>query len=91
MSKAVAESDLSKLKARRNRFMSDVRNKSCRHLLARPHGMAQGQEFEMREQKRSMRPHEKVLLALYAFLIGIITMRAIRVRYSEWLKQRKSK
>jgi len=45
----------------------------------------------MREQKRSMRPHEKVLLALYAFLIGIITMRAIRVRYSEWLKQRKSK
>ena len=45
----------------------------------------------MREQKRSMRPHEKGVAALYALLIGIITMRAIRVRYSEWLTQRKSK
>jgi hypothetical protein len=32
----------------------------------------------MRDQKRSMRPHEKGLAALYAFLIGIITLRAIR-------------
>ena len=43
----------------------------------------------MREQKRSMRPHEKGLAALYALLIGIITMRAIRVRFSEWLKEKR--
>jgi hypothetical protein len=43
----------------------------------------------MREQKRSMRPHEVGLAALFAFLISIITMRAIR--FTEWLKQRKSK
>jgi hypothetical protein len=43
----------------------------------------------MREQKRSMRPHEKGLAALYAFLIGIVTLRAIR--HTEWFKQRKSK
>jgi hypothetical protein len=41
----------------------------------------------MREQKRSMRPHEKGLAALYAFLIGIITLRAIR---AGWFKQKKS-
>jgi hypothetical protein len=45
----------------------------------------------MREQKRSMRPHEKGLAALYALLISTITMRAIRIRFSEWLEQRKSK
>ena len=45
----------------------------------------------MREQKRSMRPHDKGLAALYALLISIITMRAIRIRFSEWLEQRKSK
>ena len=54
--------------------------------------LAQGRRiFEMREQKRSMRPHEKGLAALYALLISIITMRAIRIRFSEWLEQRKSK
>jgi predicted DNA-binding protein (UPF0251 family) len=47
-------------------------------------------EIEMSEQKRSMRPHEIGLAALWAFFIGIITLRAIRVRFSEWLKQRKS-
>jgi hypothetical protein len=36
-----------------------------------------------------MRPHEKGLAALWALLIGIITMRAIRIRFTEWLKQRK--
>ncbi len=45
----------------------------------------------MREQKRAMRPHEKGLAALFAFLISIITMRAIRFRFAEWLKQRKWK
>jgi len=45
-------------------------------------------EIEMREQKRSMRPHEKGLAALYAFLIGIITLRAIR--HAGWFKQKKS-
>ena len=45
----------------------------------------------MREQKRSMRPHEAGLAALYALLMSIITMRAIRVHFSGWLKQRKSK
>jgi hypothetical protein len=54
--------------------------------------LAQGRgRFEMREQKRSMRPHDKGLAALYALLISIITMRAIRIRFSEWLEQRKSK
>jgi hypothetical protein len=43
----------------------------------------------MREQKRSIRPHEKGLAALFAVLIGMITMRAIR--FTEWLKQGKSK
>jgi hypothetical protein len=38
-----------------------------------------------------MRPHEKGLAALWAILIGIITMRAIRLRFTEWLKQGKSK
>jgi hypothetical protein len=42
----------------------------------------------MRAQKRSMRPHEKGLAALYAFLIGIITLRAIR--HAGWFKQKKS-
>ena len=45
----------------------------------------------MSEQKRSMQPHEKGLAALFALLISIITMRAIRVRFMEWLKQGKSK
>jgi hypothetical protein len=45
-------------------------------------------EIEMREQKRSMRPHEKGLAALYAFLIGIITLCAIR--HAGWFKQKKS-
>jgi hypothetical protein len=44
---------------------------------------------EMRDQKRSMRPHEKGLAALYAFLISVITQRAIR--RAGWFKQRKSK
>ena len=43
----------------------------------------------MTEPKRSMRAHEKGLAALWAFLIGIITTQAIRVRITEWLKQRK--
>jgi hypothetical protein len=42
----------------------------------------------MKEQKRSMRPHEIGLAALYAFLISIITLRAIR--RAEWFKKRKS-
>jgi hypothetical protein len=42
----------------------------------------------MREQKRSMRRHEKGLAALYAFLISIITLRAIR--HAGWFKKRKS-
>ncbi len=45
----------------------------------------------MREHKRAMRPHEKGLAALFALLISIITMRAIRFRFAEWLKQRKWK
>jgi hypothetical protein len=46
--------------------------------------------IEMRE-KRSMRAHEKGLAALWAFLIGILTLRAVRILFSEWLEQRKSK
>jgi hypothetical protein len=46
---------------------------------------------EMIEPRRSMRPHEKGLAALWAILIGIITMSAIRLRFTEWLKQGKSK
>jgi hypothetical protein len=42
----------------------------------------------MREQKRSWRPHEKGLAALFAILIGMITARAMRV--TEWFKRRKS-
>jgi len=42
----------------------------------------------MRERKRSMRPHEKGLAALFALLISMITMRAIR--FTEWFKRRKS-
>jgi hypothetical protein len=56
--------------------------------------MVEGKEIsEMSEPKRSMRPHEKGLTALWALLIGIITMRAIRIRirFTEWLEQRKSK
>jgi hypothetical protein len=45
----------------------------------------------MIEPRRSMRPHEKGLAALWAILIGIITMSAIRLRFTEWLKQGKSK
>jgi hypothetical protein len=45
----------------------------------------------MSDPKRSMRPHEKGLAALWAILIGIITMSAIRIRFTEWLNQRKSK
>jgi hypothetical protein len=40
----------------------------------------------MSAQKRSMRPHEKGLAALWAILIGIITMRGARIRFTEWLK-----
>jgi len=43
----------------------------------------------MRDQKRSMRPHEVGLAALYAFFISVITLRAIR--RAGWFKQRKSK
>jgi hypothetical protein len=43
----------------------------------------------MREPKCSMRAHEKALAVLYAFLISIITLRAIR--HAGWFKQRKSK
>jgi hypothetical protein len=39
----------------------------------------------MREQKRSMRPHE---VGLAALLISMITMRAIR--FMDWLKRKKS-
>jgi|GEM_PF-4977432 hypothetical protein len=35
-------------------------------------------ENEMRNRNRPMRPHEKGLAALYAFLIGLLTLRAIR-------------
>jgi hypothetical protein len=42
----------------------------------------------MREQKRSMRPHEVGLAALFALLISMITMRAIR--FTDWLKRKKS-
>ena len=42
----------------------------------------------MREQKRSMRPHEKGLAALFALLISIITMRAIRSRFTQWLNEK---
>jgi hypothetical protein len=55
------------------------------------HRMAEGKGIEMRGQKRSMRPHEKGLAALFALLISIITMRALRFRFTEWLKQGKSK
>jgi hypothetical protein len=40
----------------------------------------------MSDPKRSMRLHEKGLTALWAILIGIITMSAIRIRFSEWFK-----
>jgi hypothetical protein len=40
----------------------------------------------MSDPKRSMRPHGKGLAALWAILIGIITMSAIRIRFTEWLK-----
>jgi hypothetical protein len=50
-------------------------------------GLAQREGLsEMSEPKRSMRLHEKGLAALWAILIGIITMRAIRIRFSEWFK-----
>jgi hypothetical protein len=42
----------------------------------------------MREQKRSMLPHEVGLAALFALLISMITMRAIR--FTDWLKRKKS-
>jgi hypothetical protein len=45
----------------------------------------------MSDPKRSMRLHEKGLTALWAILIGIITMRAARIRFTEWFKQRKSR
>jgi len=45
----------------------------------------------MSEPKRSMRIYEKGLAALWAVLIGIITLSAIRTRVTEWLKQRKAK
>jgi hypothetical protein len=44
----------------------------------------------MSDPKRSMRLHEKGLTALWAILIGIITLSAIRVRFTEWVKQGKS-
>jgi hypothetical protein len=45
----------------------------------------------MSDPKRSMRLHEKGLAALFAILISIITMRAARISFTEWLEQRKSK
>ena len=42
----------------------------------------------MREQKRAMRPHEKGLAALFALLISIITMSAIRSRFTQWLNEK---
>jgi hypothetical protein len=50
-----------------------------------------GRVLEMSAPKRSMRHHEKGLAALWAVLIGIITLSAIRLRFTEWLKQGKSK
>jgi hypothetical protein len=47
-------------------------------------------ETQMSEPKRAMRPHEKGLAALWALLIGVITLSAVRTRVREWLKQRKS-
>jgi hypothetical protein len=38
------------------------------------------------DPKRSMRTHEKGLTALWAILIGIITMSAARISFTEWLK-----
>jgi hypothetical protein len=61
------------------------------HCAASRAGLAQREGLsEMSEQKRTMRPHEKGLAALWALLIGIITLSALRIRFTEWLKRSKS-